>query len=53
MRILVAVFVGAAIGFLWHKLSGGSCPANGCPITGNPYVSSIFGAVMGALFVAK
>ena len=53
MRLLLAVMAGAALGFLWHKLSGGSCPTNACPITGNPWISTLWGGLLGFLMVAR
>jgi hypothetical protein len=38
---------GAVLGFGYYKLVG--CSSGACPITSNPYISSLFGAVMGFL----
>ena len=38
---------GAALGFGYYKLVG--CSSGACPITSNPYISTLFGAVMGFL----
>jgi len=38
---------GAAFGFGYHKLVG--CSSGACPITANPYISTLYGAVMGFL----
>jgi hypothetical protein len=38
---------GAVLGFGYYKLVG--CSSGACPITSNPYISTLFGAVMGFL----
>lgn len=38
---------GAGLGFGYYKLVG--CSSGACPITSNPYISTLFGAVMGFL----
>lgn len=47
MKIIIGMLIGSAVGFLWYKIVG--CPAGGCPITSNPVISSVYGAVMGLL----
>ncbi|MBN2800094.1 MAG: hypothetical protein JXX28_13195 [Deltaproteobacteria bacterium] len=38
---------GAAFGFGWWALIG--CTGGSCPITGNPYLSTIWGTSLGAM----
>ncbi len=38
---------GAVLGFGYHKLVG--CRSGACPITANPYISTLYGALMGFL----
>ncbi len=47
LRVILGIIVGAAAGFGWHKLVG--CSTGSCPLAASPYLSSIFGAVVGAL----
>lgn len=42
---LSGVIVGAVLGFLYYRFVG--CSSGSCAITGNPYMSSLFGAAMG------
>jgi hypothetical protein len=44
---LAYVVGGAAVGFGYHKLVG--CRSGACPITANPYISTLYGAFMGFL----
>jgi hypothetical protein len=45
------VMIGAAGGFLWYRIVG--CRTGSCPITSNPWASTIYGAVIGAMFIGR
>jgi hypothetical protein len=47
LRLVLFVLGGAAAGFAYYWLVG--CRTGTCPITSNPFVSTIFGAVLGYL----
>jgi hypothetical protein len=47
LRIIIGLVVGGIAGFAYYKFVG--CASGTCPITSNPYVSTIYGALMGAL----
>jgi hypothetical protein len=47
---IVGGLVGAGAGYLYYRLVG--CPNGTCPITSNPYLSSVYGAVLGLLVAA-
>lgn len=47
IRILVGTAIGALAGFAYYRFIG--CNGGTCPITGNPYISTVYGAFMGAL----
>ena len=47
MKIIIGAGMGAAIGFTIGHF--GRCSTGACPLTGNPVVSTIFWAVIGAL----
>jgi hypothetical protein len=47
LRTVLFVVGGALVGLLYHRLVG--CRSGACPITGNPYVATLYGAVLGFL----
>jgi hypothetical protein len=47
LRGALGALGGAAIGFMYYRFVG--CASGSCPITSSPYVSSIYGAVVGVL----
>lgn len=51
MRIVIGMFVGAVIGFAvgWFMKSHGGT----CPLTCNPIIATVLGALIGAMFAAK
>lgn len=50
VRLLLGVVIGAAAGFAYYRFVG--CASGTCPITSNPFISTLYGAFMGAL-IAK
>lgn len=44
----LGIVLGAITGFAWFHFVG--CSTGSCPITSNPWTSSIYGGVMGGLF---
>ena len=51
MRILLFVLGGAAIGFAYQRFIG--CRSGTCAITSNPYISTLYGALLGYLLSAR
>lgn len=47
LKLVLFVIGGAAVGFAYHRFVG--CRTGACLITANPYISTIYGAVMGYL----
>ena len=46
-----ALLLGGAGGFAYYKFVG--CKSGMCPITSNPWLSTIYGAVLAALLVSR
>lgn len=47
LRILFGILIGGAVGFALGYF--GKCASGTCPLTSNPYVSTIIGALIGLL----
>jgi len=45
IRMIVAPLAGAAVGYLYYRFIG--CSTGTCPITSNPWASTLYGALMG------
>jgi hypothetical protein len=46
-KTLLFAGLGAAAGFAYYWFIG--CASGACPITSNPYISTLYGGAMGAL----
>lgn len=46
---LIGLVVGAIGGYIYYAKVG--CESGTCPITSSPYISTIYGAIMGALTI--
>jgi len=42
---IIGMIIGGITGFVFYKIIG--CPLGGCPITSNPYLSTILGSLLG------
>lgn len=47
LKYLLFTGGGAVLGYLYHILIG--CQSGHCPITANPFISTLYGAVLGFL----
>ncbi len=47
LPMMILALVGALGGYLYYRLVG--CASGACPITSNPYISTIYGGVIGTL----
>lgn len=51
LKLAIGAVVGAVLGFGCCKLVG--CPSGGCPLVRNPWVTTLYGALLGALFAGS
>jgi hypothetical protein len=51
LRILIGILAGGALGFAYYKFVG--CSTGTCPLTSNPVISTIYGAVVGVLLATS
>ena len=47
MKLLFYVLGGALLGYLYYRIVG--CRSGVCPITSSPYISTLYGALMGLM----
>lgn len=47
LKRVIGVLIGAVLGFMYYKFVG--CSTGACPITSNPWISTIYGGVIGLL----
>jgi len=48
IKSVSAVLIGAVLGFSYYYFVG--CRTGSCPISGSPYISTLYGAVVGMVF---
>jgi len=51
LRLLIGIVAGGGLGFAYYKFVG--CSTGACPLTSNPYISTIYGMVLGALLASS
>jgi len=51
LRVLSGVVLGGGLGFGFYKLIG--CASGACPLTSNPWISTIYGGVIGAILATS
>lgn len=47
LKLIIGALLGGGLGFAYYKFVG--CSSGTCPLTSNPWISSIYGAVLGGL----
>lgn len=50
MKIVLGIVIGAAIGAAVGYF--GKCASGTCPMTSNPYISAVIGAILGGMLAA-
>jgi len=51
IKILIGAAAGAVVGFLYTRFIG--CASGACKIAGNPYISTIYWALIGGLLASS
>jgi hypothetical protein len=51
IKLIIGAAVGGGLGFAYYKFIG--CSTGACPLTSNPWISSIYGALLGALIATS
>ncbi len=51
LKFIIGAIVGGLVGYGLYRFVG--CSTGACPMTSNPYVSTIGGAVLGLLFAGS
>ena len=47
LRVLIGVIMGGGLGFAYYKFVG--CSSGTCPLTSSPFISTLYGMIVGAL----
>jgi len=47
LKLIIGVLAGGGLGFAYFKFVG--CASGACPLTSHPVISTIYGAVIGAI----
>ncbi len=50
-RLIIGAILGGGLAFLYYKFVG--CPNGTCPLTSNPFLTTLYGIVVGALIASS
>lgn len=50
-RVVLSTIIGAGLGFAYYRFVG--CRSGACPISSNPFISTIYGGVLGFIWGMK
>ncbi|MCL4551689.1 MAG: DUF6132 family protein [Bacteroidetes bacterium] len=48
LKKILPIIIGAVLGYAYYYFVG--CRTGSCPISGNPYISTVYGAVIGLIW---
>ena len=51
LRIVIGLLLGGSLGFAYYKFIG--CSTGTCPLTSNPFISTLYGSIVGALIASS
>lgn len=51
MRLILGVVAGGGAGFAYHRFVG--CASGTCPLTSNPWISTLYGGLLGILIATS
>ncbi len=51
MRYILGAVIGGLLGFGYYKLVG--CSTGTCPLSSNPWISTVYGMIMGAMLAGS
>lgn len=51
LRVILGALVGGGLGFAYYKFVG--CSSGTCPLTANPFISTIYGIIVGTLIATS
>ena len=51
LRIVIGVIVGGGLGYAFYRFVG--CSTGTCPLTSNPFISTLYGGAVGALVASS
>jgi len=51
LKLILGLALGGGLGFAYYRFIG--CSTGACPLTSNPFISTIYGAILGALIATS
>lgn len=51
LKIIIGAIIGGALGYLYQRVVG--CSTGACPLTSNPWITTIYGMVVGGLLAGS
>lgn len=51
LKLILGAIAGGAAGFGYYNLVG--CPTGGCPLTRHPWITILYGAILGMLLASS